>query len=70
MLDRYVPSETAQARARVLFYHPEHEHAGMYPAILSSLRRSVEREILEKLAWRSAIGFIEQVWRRPQSCDI
>jgi microsomal dipeptidase-like Zn-dependent dipeptidase len=46
----------------VLFYHPEHEHAGMYPAILSSLRRSFERETLEKLAWRNAIGFIEQVW--------
>lgn len=49
-------------RSRVPFYHPEHEHAGKYPGILSDLAKSHDREILEKLAWRNALGFLGRIW--------
>jgi len=49
-------------RSRVPFYHPEHEHAGRYPEILSSLESSFDSEVLEGLAWRNALGFLERIW--------
>jgi membrane dipeptidase len=49
-------------RSRVPFYHPEHEHAGKYPEILSGLEGSFEPDVLEGLAWRNALRFIERIW--------
>lgn len=49
-------------RSRVPFYHPGHEHAGRYPAILDELAASFDRDLLEGLAWRNALSFLERIW--------
>jgi membrane dipeptidase len=44
------------------FYHPEHENAGKYPAILDSLKEELNPEYLSALAFGNAAGFIRRLW--------
>jgi microsomal dipeptidase-like Zn-dependent dipeptidase len=49
-------------QGRVPFYHPEHENAARYQAVLNSLGMSLGRQELEALAFGNALRFLRRVW--------
>jgi membrane dipeptidase len=56
-------------RSRLPFFHPEHEDAGRYPALLAGLDGVLDAEQLRGLSHRNALEFIARSWGEPGAAD-